>query len=70
MDYNILINELTDLLDQNEDIKKIKLLKSELINDNNLLNDINNYRLDSNINNKKKLYNNQKYVDKRHKNKV
>jgi len=63
MEYNKLINELVDLLDNLEDIKKIKLLKIELMNDKKLLKDIENYHLNSNVDNKKIIFSNQKYVD-------
>ena len=57
MDINTKLNELFDLLDQNEDIKKVDLLKRKITTKEIEL--INNYRNNPNIENKKKLYNNK-----------
>lgn len=62
MKYNDLINDLLNILDQNEDILKIKKLKKEILNDSNFLNDLENYRLIKSVESKKKLYENKKYV--------
>ena len=63
MKYNDLINELLDLLDQNEDIKKIKELKNVLLNDKKLQSDLENYHLVKTIENKQRLLNNQNYLE-------
>ncbi len=57
MEINKKLNELLDLLDREENIKKIKILKKEITEKELEL--INNYRLNPNINNKKRLYNNK-----------
>lgn len=57
MDINTKLNELFDLLDQNEDIKKVDLLKRKITTKEIEL--MNNYRNNPNIENKKKLYNNK-----------
>ena len=63
MKYNDLLNELLDLLDQNEDIIKIKKLKKKLLEDNSLKDDLDNYRLYKTSNNKKKLLSNPNYLE-------
>ena len=63
MKYNDLINEILDILDKNEDIIKIKELKNILIKDSCFLNDLENYKLVKNIDNKKKLYENKDYIE-------
>ena len=55
MKYNDLLNELFDLLDENQDIKRIKTLKGKLINNPELKNNLS-------VESKKKLYENQDYV--------
>ena len=56
MYINEKLNELFDLLDNNNDIKKISELKKRITDVE--LNLINDYRNNPTINNKKKLYNN------------
>lgn len=63
MKYNDLLNELFDLLDQNEDIIKIKKLKKKLLEDTCLKSDLDNYRLYKTSNNKKKLLSNINYLE-------
>ena len=63
MKYNDLINELMDLLDKDEDIIKVKELKKELLNDSPFLCALKNYKLEKNINNKKILFDNPKYLE-------
>ena len=63
MKYNDLINELLDLLDKNNDIKKIKILKEKLLSNQFFLGEINNYQNNPTVENKKKLYNNNDYVN-------
>ncbi len=63
MKYNDLINELLDLLDENSDIKKVKSLKDKLISNKELTKDIENYKLIKTVDNKKKLYTNQEYLE-------
>ena len=63
MKYNDLLNELFDLLDQNEDIIKIKKLKKKLLEDKSLKSDLDNYRLYKTSNNKKKLLSNINYLE-------
>ena len=62
MKYNDLLNELFDLLDENQDIKRIKTLKSKLINNLELKNNLSLYKETRSIESKKKLYENQDYV--------
>ena len=66
MKYNDLINNLLDLLDNNNDIIKVKELKNKLQNDSNFLSYLNNYKLNNSIDNKKKLYENKNYVEYLH----
>lgn len=61
MEYNILINELLDILDKDENIIKIKKLKNELLNNNKLLEDIKDVNNNPSIESKKKLFNNADY---------
>ena len=63
MEYNNLINELLDILDKNEDIKKIKELKSKLLYDNKLLEEIKNVKNNYNVESKKNLFNNLDYKE-------
>ena len=63
MKYNDLINELLNLLDENDDIKKIKVLKEKLINDKSLEENLNDYHLTKSITTKKKLFENQDYLE-------
>ena len=62
MKYNDLLNELFDLLDENQDIKRIKTLKGKLINNLELQNNLSLYKETRNVESKKKLYENQDYV--------
>ena len=62
MEYNNLINELLDLLDENKNIKEIRKLKKDILDDISLKKDIENYHLVNTIENKKKLYKNLNYV--------
>ena len=63
MEYNNLINELLDILDKNEDIKKIKELKNKLLKDDKLLEEIKYVKNNYNVESKKKLYNNLDYKE-------
>ena len=63
MKYNDLINEFLDILDENEDIKKIKELKVKLLKDSNFLRQLNNYKLIKTIDNKKKLFDNNNFTE-------
>ncbi len=63
MEYNDLINELLDLISENEDVKKLKKIKEELLLDKKLQAEINNYRLSKTLDNKKKLFLNSKYLE-------
>ena len=63
MEYNNLINELLDILDRNEDIKKIKYLKNKLLSDNKLLEEINYVKNNYNVESKKKLFDNKDYKE-------
>ncbi len=63
MKYNELINELLDLLDNNYDIKRIKSLKKNLINDASFIKMLNNYHVEKTVANKKKLYENKYYLE-------
>ena len=63
MKYNDLINELLDLLDQNEDIKKIKTIKETLLNNKELQIDLEEYHFVKTIENKKKLLDNKDYLE-------
>ena len=62
MKYNDLLNELFDLLDENQDIKRIKTLKGKLINNPELQNNLSLYKETRSVESKKKLYENQDYV--------
>ena len=62
MKYNDLINDLLDLLDENENIREIKKIKKSIALDNNLKNDLENYRLLRTVDAKKKLYVYPNYV--------
>ena len=62
MKYNDLLNELFDLLDENQDIKRIKTLKGKLINNPELKNNLSLYKETRSVESKKKLYENQDYV--------
>ena len=62
MKYNDLLNELFDLLDENQDIKRIKTLKGKLINNLELQNNLSLYKETRSVESKKKLYENQDYV--------
>ena len=63
MKYNDLINELLDLLDKDSKIIQIKKIKKKLLNDENLKENIENYRATKNLESKKKLYQNKDYVE-------
>ena len=63
MKYNDLINELLNLLDENDDIKKIKNLKVRLFKNNSLQDDLNTYHLTKSIEIKKKLFENSDYLE-------
>ncbi len=62
MKYNDLLNELFDLLDENQDIKRVKTLKGKLINNLELQNNLSLYKETRSVESKKKLYENQDYV--------
>ena len=57
MNIDKLLNELFILLDNDENIKKIKIIKKNITDKEIEL--INNYRLNPTIENKKKLYDNK-----------
>lgn len=63
MKYNDLINELLDIIDKNEDIKIIKELKEKLLVNSTFLGELENYKINKTIDNKKKLYNNTDYLN-------
>ena len=63
MKYNDLINELLDLLDKNEDIKKIKILKENLLKDNVFLKQLDDYKLFKTVEKKQKLFENKDYKE-------
>lgn len=63
MEFNELINQFFDILDKNIDIMKIKRLKKELVNNQELLNNINEYHLIKTVESKKKLYENATYLE-------
>ena len=63
MKYNDLLNELMDLLDENPDIKKMKRLKNDLINDTTFQSLIQKYKIEKTVSNKVKLYENSKYLE-------
>ena len=52
MKYNDLINELLDLLDKDSKIIQIKKIKKKLLNDENLKENIENYRATKNLESK------------------
>lgn len=62
MKYNDLINELLDLLDKNQDIKNIKVLKEELLKDKSFQEKMDMYHLTKTVNNKQKLLENHLYL--------
>lgn len=62
MKYNDLINTFFDELDNLDSIKEIKVLKIELLNNKELLNDLDNYHLMKNVALKRKLYEYPLYV--------
>ena len=63
MELNYLIDDLLSLLDENKDIKKIKEIKSILVNDSNFMELLNNYKENNSIDNKKRLYENNDYLN-------
>ena len=62
MKYNDLINTFFDELDNLDSIKEIKVLKIELLNNKELLNDLDNYHLMKTVTLKQKLYEYPLYV--------
>ncbi len=62
MEYNDLLNELFDLLDENSDIKNIKSLKKKLLADKDLQDELNLYKKLMTVHEKKKLFQNIDYV--------
>lgn len=62
MKYNDLINTFFDELDNLDSIKEIKVLKIELLNNKELLNDLDNYHLMKTVDLKQKLYEYPLYV--------
>ncbi len=63
MKYNDLINELFLLLDENQDIKKIKKLKKSLKEDKNLQTLLTDYKNSLNVKLKKRLFENPDYLE-------
>ena len=63
MEYNNLINDLLDLLDNNIDVIKLKKLKKKLLNDLKFQEDLKNYHLTKTVANKKKLFENKDYTE-------
>ena len=63
MKYNDLINELFLLLDENQDIKKIKKLKKSLKEDKNLQTLLTDYKNSLNVKLKKRLFENLDYLE-------
>ena len=63
MEYNKLLNELFDILDKNEDIIKIKKFKNKLLDNKDLLKEIKEVNNNFTLENKKKLYKNDDYVE-------
>lgn len=62
MKYNDLLNELLDLLDQNKDIMKVKELKKNLLNNQELRKDLDIYREKNSVEAKLKLFKNLDYL--------
>lgn len=62
MEYNDLLNELLDLLDENIDIKNIKSLKKKLMNDKSFQDNLALYHEQKSVSVKKKLFQNEDYV--------
>ena len=63
MEYNDLLNELLDLLDENPDIKKIKRLKIKLLNDQELKDNLAIYHERKTVDSKKILLENLDYKE-------
>lgn len=63
MKYNDLINELLNLLDENQDIKKIKDLKKTLLEDDEFQKELETYHLIKTVEQKKKLFQNTNYLE-------
>jgi len=63
MEYNELINNLIDSIDENLDIKNIKRLKTKLLANLDFLSALENYKLISTVENKQKLYENKDYLE-------
>ena len=61
MNINNKLNELFDLLDKEENIKKIERLKKKITKEEISL--INNYRINPTIESKKKIYDNEVISD-------
>lgn len=62
MEYNDLLNELLDLLDENKDIKNIKSLKKKLMNDKAFQDNLALYHEQKSVSVKKQLFQNEDYV--------
>ena len=62
MEYNDLLNELLDLLDENIDIKNIKSLKKKLMKDKSFQENLALYHEQKSVDDKKKLYENKDYL--------
>ena len=62
MEYNDLLNELLDLLDENIDIKNIKSLKKKLMKDKSFQENLALYHEQKSVDLKKKLFQNEDYV--------
>ena len=63
MKYNDLINEFLNLLDEDSDIKKLKVLKKKLMSNKSFLKEIEDYKLSKTVDKKKLLYENQDYLE-------
>ncbi len=63
MEYNDLLNELLDLLDENPDIKKIRKLKIKLLNNQELQDNLAIYHERKTVDSKKKLLENLDYKE-------
>ncbi len=63
MEYNDLLNEFFDLLDNNKDIIRLKELKTTLLEDISFLEEIKKVRECPSVESKKKLYNQENYVE-------